>query len=170
MSVHEFQLEGDYVELNILLKLTGIAGSGGEGKHLVAEGLVRVDGVQELRKTFKRGELRGADDADEHHREHPEAGGIAPDAYAQADDAQHAGHDAGRGQAEREQRRVVAAGGQHHGTEDGIPGQDQAGAADDAEQPGGRVVLGKKLDAEIDGKNDDSKNDEQQGHAITPLS
>ncbi len=53
MSVHEFQLEGDYVELNILLKLTGIAGSGGEGKHLVAEGLVRVDGVQELRKTFK---------------------------------------------------------------------------------------------------------------------
>ena len=53
MSVHEFQLEGDYVELNILLKLTGIAGSGGEGKHLVAEGLVKVDGVQELRKTFK---------------------------------------------------------------------------------------------------------------------
>lgn len=53
MSVHEFQLEGDYVELNILLKLTGIAGSGGEGKHLVAEGLVKVDGIQELRKTFK---------------------------------------------------------------------------------------------------------------------
>lgn len=53
MSVQEFQLEGDYVELNILLKLTGIAGSGGEGKHLVAEGLVKVDGVQELRKTFK---------------------------------------------------------------------------------------------------------------------
>jgi len=53
MSSHEFQLEGDYVELNILLKLTGIAGSGGEGKHLVAEGLVKVDGVVELRKTFK---------------------------------------------------------------------------------------------------------------------
>lgn len=53
MSSHEFQLEGDYVELNILLKLTGIAGSGGEGKHLVAEGLVKVDGMVELRKTFK---------------------------------------------------------------------------------------------------------------------
>lgn len=53
MSSYEFQLEGDYVELNILLKLTGIAGSGGEGKHLVAEGLVKVDGVLELRKTFK---------------------------------------------------------------------------------------------------------------------
>ncbi|MEX1826742.1 RNA-binding S4 domain-containing protein [Luteibacter sp. CQ10] len=53
MSLHEFPLEGDYVELNILLKLTGIAGSGGEGKHLVAEGLVKVDGMVELRKTFK---------------------------------------------------------------------------------------------------------------------
>ena len=52
-SLYEFQLEGDYVELHILLKLTGIAGSGGEGKHLVAEGLVEVDGVQELRKTCK---------------------------------------------------------------------------------------------------------------------
>ncbi|MDF3981698.1 RNA-binding S4 domain-containing protein [Luteibacter sp. PPL201] len=53
MSLHEFQLEGDYVELNILLKLTGIAGSGGEGKHLVAEGLVKVDGTVERRKTCK---------------------------------------------------------------------------------------------------------------------
>lgn len=53
MSLHEFQLEGDYVELNVLLKLTGIAGSGGEGKHLVAEGLVKVDGEVEWRKTYK---------------------------------------------------------------------------------------------------------------------
>lgn len=53
MSFHEFRLEGDYVELNLLLKLTGIASSGGEGKHMVADGLVTVDGVQELRKTFK---------------------------------------------------------------------------------------------------------------------
>lgn len=53
MSFHEFRLEGDYVELNLLLKLTGIASSGGEGKHMVADGLVTVDGVVELRKTFK---------------------------------------------------------------------------------------------------------------------
>jgi ribosome-associated protein len=53
MSFHEFRLEGDYVELNLLLKLTGIASSGGEGKHFVADGLVTVDGVVELRKTYK---------------------------------------------------------------------------------------------------------------------
>ncbi|NII54759.1 RNA-binding S4 domain-containing protein [Luteibacter sp. SG786] len=53
MAFHEFRLEGDYVELNLLLKLVGIAASGGEGKRLVADGLVAVDGVQELRKTYK---------------------------------------------------------------------------------------------------------------------
>jgi ribosome-associated protein len=53
MSFHEFRLQGDYVELNLLLKLVGIASSGGEGKHLVAEGRVAVDGVTELRKTYK---------------------------------------------------------------------------------------------------------------------
>ena len=53
MAFHEFRLEGDYVELNLLLKLVGIAASGGEGKHLVADGLVAVDGVRELRKTYK---------------------------------------------------------------------------------------------------------------------
>ena len=53
MSFHEFRLEGDYVELNLLLKLAGIASSGGEGKHMVADGLVTVDGTVELRKTFK---------------------------------------------------------------------------------------------------------------------
>lgn len=53
MSFHEFRLQGDYVELNLLLKLVGIASSGGEGKHLVAEGRVAVDGVIELRKTYK---------------------------------------------------------------------------------------------------------------------
>jgi ribosome-associated protein len=53
MSFHEFRLEGDYVELNLLLKLAGLAGSGGEGKRFVADGLVTVDGVVELRKTYK---------------------------------------------------------------------------------------------------------------------
>ena len=43
----------EYVELNQLLKLVGIADSGGHGKTIVASGEVTVDGVQELRKTAK---------------------------------------------------------------------------------------------------------------------
>jgi ribosome-associated protein len=49
----EFSLNGDYVELNQLLKLVGICDSGGAGKVLVASGDVSVDGKQELRKTCK---------------------------------------------------------------------------------------------------------------------
>lgn len=48
-----FKLHGDYVELCNLLKLTGLADSGGRGKVMVAEGLVSVDGAKELRKTAK---------------------------------------------------------------------------------------------------------------------
>ena len=49
----EFQLAGEFIELNNLLKLTGLASSGGAGKAMVAAGDVAVDGVQELRKTCK---------------------------------------------------------------------------------------------------------------------
>ena len=49
----DFALEGEYVELNQLLKLAGLCDSGGAGKALVADGQVRVDGVVELRKTCK---------------------------------------------------------------------------------------------------------------------
>ena len=48
-----FELEGDHVELNQLLKLTGLCDSGGAGKALVASGAVCVDGSVELRKTCK---------------------------------------------------------------------------------------------------------------------
>jgi ribosome-associated protein len=48
-----FQLDRDYVELNQLLKLSGLCDSGGAGKALVASGAVHVDGEQELRKTCK---------------------------------------------------------------------------------------------------------------------
>jgi ribosome-associated protein len=47
------RLSGEYVELCQLLKLAGIAGSGGQGKHIVAAGEVRVDGKPESRKTAK---------------------------------------------------------------------------------------------------------------------
>lgn len=49
----QFDLTTDYVELCNLLKLTGLADSGGRGKMMVAEGLVKVDGVVESRKTAK---------------------------------------------------------------------------------------------------------------------
>ena len=47
------RLTGEHIELCQLLKLSGIASSGGEGKHIVAAGEVRVDGKDELRKTAK---------------------------------------------------------------------------------------------------------------------
>lgn len=49
----EFTLRDEYIELCNLLKLTGIADSGGRGKAMVGEGLVTVDGVTESRKTAK---------------------------------------------------------------------------------------------------------------------
>jgi ribosome-associated protein len=53
MQQIEFSLNGEYVELNQLLKLVGICDSGGAGKMLVASGDVKVDGKVELRKTCK---------------------------------------------------------------------------------------------------------------------
>jgi len=49
----EFQLTGEFIELCNLLKLAGIADSGGQGKALVAQGEVTVDGQPENRKTAK---------------------------------------------------------------------------------------------------------------------
>ena len=48
-----FTLDGEYVELNQLLKLAGLCDSGGAGKMIVASGDVSVDGNVELRKTCK---------------------------------------------------------------------------------------------------------------------
>ena len=48
-----FDLEGEFVELNQLLKLAGLCDSGGAGKNMVASGVVAVDGKRELRKTAK---------------------------------------------------------------------------------------------------------------------
>lgn len=53
MQQLEFDLTGDFIELNNLLKLVGIVDSGGAGKMVVAQGDVRVDGQVELRKTCK---------------------------------------------------------------------------------------------------------------------
>lgn len=53
MQELDFELDRDYVELNQLLKLSGICDSGGAGKAIVASGAVLVDGQRELRKTCK---------------------------------------------------------------------------------------------------------------------
>ena len=53
MQEISFNVAGEYVELNQLLKLVGLCDSGGAGKVIVASGDVSVDGKQELRKTAK---------------------------------------------------------------------------------------------------------------------
>jgi ribosome-associated protein len=49
----QFTLTSEYVELHNLLKLMGLADSGGSAKARVAMGDVTVDGKVELRKTCK---------------------------------------------------------------------------------------------------------------------
>ena len=49
----DFVLRGDHITLDALLKATGVSGSGGAAKALVASGRVQVDGQDELRKTCK---------------------------------------------------------------------------------------------------------------------
>ena len=49
----EFELKGEFIALCDLLKTTGIANSGGQGKAIVADGHVHVDGEIELRKSAK---------------------------------------------------------------------------------------------------------------------
>ena len=53
MDMIDFELQGEHVELNQLLKLVGLCDSGGAGKALVASGQVLVDGRVETRKTCK---------------------------------------------------------------------------------------------------------------------
>ena len=53
METIEFRLNGEHVRLCDLLKLAGIAESGGQGKQLVAAGEVSVDGQPESRKSAK---------------------------------------------------------------------------------------------------------------------
>lgn len=49
----DLTLRGDHIALCDLLKLAGIADSGGQAKMLIADGQARVDGAVETRKTAK---------------------------------------------------------------------------------------------------------------------
>lgn len=53
METTRFELNGEYIELCNLLKLAGIANSGGQGKLMVSDGIVQVDGKIETRRTAK---------------------------------------------------------------------------------------------------------------------
>ena len=48
-----FPIKGEYIELCKLLKAANLVMSGGEGKEVVAQGLVTVDGQLETRKRCK---------------------------------------------------------------------------------------------------------------------
>jgi ribosome-associated protein len=49
----DFELRGEYIALDALLKATGLADSGGSAKHMITGGQVRVDGEVELRRGCK---------------------------------------------------------------------------------------------------------------------
>jgi ribosome-associated protein len=53
IEVIHFTLTQETIDLHQLLKATGVAESGGEGKNLVANRQVMVDGAIELRKSAK---------------------------------------------------------------------------------------------------------------------
>lgn len=46
LDMIRFNLEGEYIKLDQLLKAVGIADSGGQAKHLISIGMVKVNQVQ----------------------------------------------------------------------------------------------------------------------------
>ena len=53
MQLIDFELRGEFIPLDALLKASGLAHSGGEAKVLITSGKVEVDGQPELRRTAK---------------------------------------------------------------------------------------------------------------------
>ncbi len=65
MAIHHFELQGEFIELNVLLKLLGLAPSGGAAKAMIADGAVSVDGEAEtrIRRKLRHGQsVRVADE------------------------------------------------------------------------------------------------------------
>lgn len=58
MTLPDFELRGEHITLDALLKATGLAPSGGGAKVLIADGAVRVNGEVEQRRGRK---LRAGD-------------------------------------------------------------------------------------------------------------
>ena len=59
MDPTEFQLRGEHIALDALLKATGLASSGGHAKVVVASAAVQVNGLSETRRGRK---LRAGDE------------------------------------------------------------------------------------------------------------
>ncbi len=59
MTIHHFQLQGEFIELNVLLKLLALAPSGGGAKAVIATGAVTVDGATEtrIRRKLRAGQV-----------------------------------------------------------------------------------------------------------------
>jgi ribosome-associated protein len=53
MKTIQIAIRTEHIRLCDLLKLAGLADSGAQGKHLVSERRVMVDGQPEIRKTAK---------------------------------------------------------------------------------------------------------------------
>jgi ribosome-associated protein len=53
LNYKEFKIEGDFIELIQLLKVIGIAQTGGHAKFIVEDGEVLRNGIVELRKRAK---------------------------------------------------------------------------------------------------------------------
>ena len=53
MQKIDFELRGEFITLDRLLKATGLAPSGGAARVMITEGQVQVDGRDESRKTAK---------------------------------------------------------------------------------------------------------------------
>jgi ribosome-associated protein len=53
MKTIAFELRGEFITLDHLLKACALASSGGQAKLMIADGLVEVDGQPESRKTAK---------------------------------------------------------------------------------------------------------------------
>ena len=51
--VIKFKLENECIELNKLLKVTGLCDTGGMAKIAIDKGYVKVDGMTEIRKARK---------------------------------------------------------------------------------------------------------------------
>ena len=49
----EFKLEGEFIPMIQLLKVTGLVASGGDAQMVVTEGKVKYNGVVDLRKRLK---------------------------------------------------------------------------------------------------------------------
>ncbi len=59
MTETNFTLTSEFIELNALLKVLGLASSGGAAKVMISDGRVQVDGVTETRIRRK---LRGGEE------------------------------------------------------------------------------------------------------------